>query len=150
MNNEIVNDETLTPQLVEDLKVLFSSYDEYADIVVKPSYEAFPVITYPIIIVGELENNDVQRYYDGKEHVVNVGYQLTIQAEQSETRTAVENVQNIINIIKEYMRGEKYHALRRTSPTPTTKSQTDDNIRIGYMRYTGCIDIDNHIIYRRN
>lgn len=147
---EIIDDETLVPQIVDDLTTLFSTYEDYKDIVIKPSYEAYPDITYPIIIVSELENSDNQRFYDGKEHVVNVGYQITIQAEQSETRTAIENVKNIINIIKKYMRGERYHALRRTGPTPITKSQTDDNIRIGYMRYTGCIDIDNHIIYRRS
>ena len=25
----------------------------------------------------------------------------------------------------------------------------DGNVKIGYMRYEGCIDIDNNIIYRR-
>ena len=143
-------DETLIDQLKIDLKELFKNYEQYQDMEVKASYEEFPIVSYPLIVIEELENTDNNRYYDGKEHIVDVGYQLAIHAEQTETMDAVENVRNIINIVKEYMRGERYHALRRLGTTPITTSRTDENVRIGYMRYMGCINIDTNTIYRRN
>lgn len=144
------DDETLLYQLQDDIYELLSQYPEYENIVVKSSYEDFPKIDYPMVLLYEIENSANTRYYDLKEHVVNVSYQFIIMAEDTESMTAVQNVQNIITIIRDYMRGEKYHALKRLGNTPITKKQDDENIRIGYMRYVGCIDIDTHIIYRRN
>lgn len=145
-----IADETLTDQLVADLRELFSGIDEYQDIVIKPYYEDFPVVSYPMVIVEEIENNYVGKYYDGKEHIADISYQINIHADQSETLTAVENVQNIMNIIKYYMRGERYHALRRIGNTPITKKHDDGNIKIGYMRYIGRLNIDTNTIYRRS
>lgn len=143
-------DESLIDQLKIDLKDLFDECNEYNNMLVKTSYEEFPEITYPCVIIEELENSDNTRFYNGKENVVDVGYQFTIYADQTETKDAVLNVRTIINIIKEYMRGDRYHALQRMGPTPITKSLTDENIRLGYMRYIGCIDINTNTIYRRN
>lgn len=144
------DDETLLNQLIEDLQEELSTHEGFENIVVKAAYEDFPAISYPMVLINEIENSSVSQFYDGEEHIVNVTYQLFIFAEQDEYRTAVENVRQITTIIRDYMREERYHALKRLGNTPITKKQDDENIRIGYMRFVGRIDIDTHTIYRRN
>ena len=145
-----MDDETLLDQLKDDLQELFYNDAEYNDLIVKTAYEGDEDISYPCLIIDELDNRDVQRFYDGTEHVIDVGYQFTILAEQSATRDATTNVRAIINIVKQYMRGERYHALRRIGSSPDAALPGDSNIRIGYMRYEGRINIDDNRIYRRN
>ena len=143
------NDETLSYQLKDDLQLLFKNISGYEDVLVKTSFDGDYTISYPLVEIQELDNEDVDRYYDGREHIVDVGYQFTILAEQTETLSAEENVRHIINIIKEYMRGERYHSLRRMGSSPILSLNSDSNIMIGYMRYEGRIDIDTNTIYRR-
>jgi hypothetical protein len=142
-------DETLIFQLVDDLQDLFNNTPDFSNVVVKKSYDGDDSITYPCVIVSEIENTDNSRYYDLQEHVVNVAYQFTILSESSSDDDAYTMVYKIMCLIKDYMRGERYHSLRRTGDEPIVNHPNDDNIKIGYMRYTGCIDIDNNIIYRR-
>lgn len=143
-------DETLLDQLQTDLQDLFDNHIEYNGLTVKTAYEGDEDISYPYVLIEELDNRDVQRFYDGVEHVVDVGYQFTICAEQTATKDAITNVRTIINIIKQYMRGERYHALRRVGSSPDAALPGDSNVRIGYMRYEGRINIDENIIYRRS
>ena len=143
-------DETLLDQLKDDLQELFYNDAEYNDLIVKTAYEGDEDISYPYVLIEELNNRDVQRFYDGTEHVIDVGYQFTIFAEQSATKDAITNVRTIINIIKQYMRGERYHALHRVGSSPDAALPGDSNVRIGYMRYDGRINIDDNRIYRRN
>lgn len=145
-----MNNETLIFQLVDDLSELFSNDPEYYNTTVKKSYDGDDNISYPLVIIRELSNSDVGRYYDGREHIVGVGYQFEILADQSIDKDAEENVRCIQALIRDYMRGERYCALKRVGPSPITKYPEDTNIKIGYMRYNGLIDIDNNIIYRRN
>lgn len=142
-------DETLLYQLKDDLQKLFNETEGYQDTRVKTSYDGDYEISYPLVEIQELTNEDVDQFYDGAEHVIDVGYQFTIMAEQTEALSAERNVQNIINIIKNYMRGERYHSLRRLGGSPILSLTNDDNIMIGYMRYNGRIDIDTNTIYRR-
>ena len=143
-------DETLLDQLKNDLQELFDNDTEYNDLVVKIAYEGDDDISYPYIVIEELANTDVQRFYDGTEHVIDVGYQFTIFAEQTAEKDAITNVRVIMNKIKEYMRGERYHSLHRVGSSPDAALPGDSNIRIGYMRYDGRINIDENIIYRRS
>lgn len=142
------DDETLLYQLENDIKELLEPY--YPNIVVKSTYEDFPVIDYPCVLIYEIENSAVTQFYDGDEHIINVTYQFNILCDQTEVMSANENVRNIITLIRDYMRGERYHALKRLGNTPIVVSQNDRNIRIGYMRFVGRIDIDTNTIYRRN
>lgn len=144
------NNETLLYQLKDDLQLLFNETEGYEDMRVKTAYDGDYEISYPLLEIQELDNMDVHRFYDGHEHVVDVGYQFTIMAEQTAELSAEQNVQRIINIVKQYMRGERYHALERLGGSPVLSLSDDNNIMIGYMRYQGRIDIDNNIIYRRN
>ena len=70
------------------LQSLFLNHAEYGDIVVKKSYDSNVDVSYPLIIIQELENSDNDRYYDLQEHIINVGYQFTILAEQSSEHDA--------------------------------------------------------------
>lgn len=143
------SDDTLLYQLENDLQELFKQTEGYTNTIVKTSYDGNYEISYPLVEIQELTNEDVDQFYDGEEHVIDVGYQFTIMAEQTETLSAEKNVQNIINIIKDYMRGERYHSLRRLGGSPILALTNDNNIMIGYMRYNGRIDIDTNTIYRR-
>lgn len=142
------DDETLLYQLENDIRELLIPY--YPDIVVKSTYEDFPVINYPMVLIYEIENSAVTQFYDGEEHIINVTYQFNILCDQTEDMSANENVRNIITLIRDYMRGPRYHALKRLGNTPIVVKQDDENIRIGYMRFVGRIDIDTNTIYRRN
>lgn len=142
--------ETLLDQLKEDLQELFDDDANYSDLVVKTAFEGDESVSYPYVLIEELNNNDVQRFYDGEEHVIDIAYQFTVLAEQSATRDAMTNVRAIMNIIKNYMRGPRYHALRRVGSSPDAALPGDSNVRIGYMRYEGRINIDENIIYRRS
>lgn len=143
-------DETLLYQLETDLQTLFNGTSGYTDVTVKKSYDGDIDVSYPLVVIQELENSDNARYYDLEEHVINVSYQFTILAEQTVSHDAEYNVTYIMELIKNYMRGAKYHSLERMGSSPITTHPNDKNIKIGYMRYRGCIDIDNNIIYRRS
>jgi hypothetical protein len=144
-----MNDETLLDQLKEDLQALFSEDEDYGDLVVKTAYDGNYDISYPLVVIRELDNYDNSEFYDGKEHIVDVAYQFNILAGQTATLSAEENVRNIITKIRDFMRGERYHALERLGSSPIVVSRSDRNIMIGFMRYEGCIDIDTNTIYRR-
>lgn len=146
----MLDDETLLFQLVDDLQEMFNNSENYSDVTVKQGFDGDYDIEYPLVVVRELSNTDSTRYFDGKEHIVNVGYQIEIHADQKDDIDAATNVIYIQNLIKHYMRGERYNALKRIGPSPILDYAEDSNIKIGYMRYYGCINIDTHTIYRRN
>lgn len=145
-----MDDQTLIYQLKDDLQEVFNNHEEYNNVTVKQQYDDFPSIEFPVVVIYEIENTDVSKFYDGREHISNISYQIIVYAEQSATKTASDNVQCILNIIRDYMRGPRYHALRRIGNTPITKKHDDDNVKIGYVRYVGRLNIDTNTIYRRN
>ena len=150
----MIDDETLLFQLVDDLQEMFDNDEEYNNVTVRKSMDGDYEIEYPLVIVQELSNSDNRRFYDGEEHIVDVGYQIEVLADQTEDKDAETNVICICNLIKHYLRGERYHALQRVGASPimpqySSALEKDSDIKIGFMRYNGRIDIDNHIIYRR-
>lgn len=141
---------TLLYQLKDDLSEYFKSVEQYKNITVKTAYDGNTDITYPLIVIAEIDNSDNYMYTDNVgEHVVDVGYDINILAGQSETLDGEENVRTIQEYIKQYMQGERYHALHRSGPNEIDSLKNDSNIKIGYMRYTGCIATDTNTIYRR-
>lgn len=142
--------ETLTTQLKNDYKTLFANTEDYTDMLVKEQYEAYPKISYPMVTIEELSNENVDRFWDGdKDNVSYLAYQIGIYAEQNETLTAMENVKNIADIIDDYMKGERYKCLRRVGSLTRMPLATDNNVIVGYLRYECYLDIENNIIYRR-
>ena len=142
-------DDILIYQLVEDLQSLFSSNDEYSDMLVKEKYEIYPKITYPATTIEEIENEDNDRYFDETERVSNLGYQFAIYAEQSESKTAVQNVRSIAKIIDDYMKGPRYRCFRRLGSLAMAPHPNDNNVMIGYLRYECALRTDINTIYRR-
>lgn len=140
---------SLSTQLKNDYISLFENDEEYSDMIVKENYEKYPSISYPMIVIQEITNEDVNQYFDGDEFVSYLAYQIEIRATQSETRTALENVQVIGEKIDEYMKGNRYRCMRRIGGFTKAPMRSDNNIIVGYLRYECYVDIKNNIIYRR-
>lgn len=141
---------TLCTQLKNDLRELYLSMEEYKDMLVKEKYEKYPKITYPGITIEEIQNEDNQRFFDETERVSDLGYQFAIYAEQSETKSAVQNVREIAEILDTYLKGPRYRCLRRMGSLIIVPYQADDNVIIGYLRYECSLELDTYTIYRRN
>lgn len=136
---------------IEMLKGLCPDYDgEFDPIVIKEKYEMLPKISYPLITLDEITNEDVSKYFD--DYGENISYivnQIEITSEQDDTRTARENVRRIANIIDSYLKGDKYRCFRRIGGLTIAPLKSDNNIQVGYLRYEYNLDIKNNIIYRR-
>lgn len=142
-------DDILIYQLVDDIQDLFLSTEEYSDMLVKEKYEIYPKITYPAVTIEEIENEDNDRYFDETERVSNLGYQFVIHAEQSETKTAVQNVRSIAKTIDDYLKGPRYRCLRRLGSLAIAPHPNDNNVMLGYLRYECALRLDINTIYRR-
>lgn len=152
---------SLSTQLKNDFIELFKDNDfiiniyedyqeEYEDMIVKEKYERYPVISYPMVTIAEINNEDVNQYYDDSGECVSyVAYQIEIAAEQTEEYTALQNVERIANIIDSYMKGDRYKCMRRLGDVAKTPMASDDNVMIGYLRYECYVDIKTNTIYRR-
>lgn len=141
---ELFSDNTIISEYYENYN------DEYKDIVIKEKYEKYPKISYPMITIEEINNEDINRYYDDSgENVSYLAYQFNINAEQDTNYTAVENVTIIARIIDTYLKGERYRCLRRIGSLVKKPLSTDDNVMTGYLRYDCNLDIKNNVIYRR-
>lgn len=141
--------DTLIYQIINDIKELFENNDTYNDILVKEKYELYPKISYPAITVEEIENEDNARYFDETERVSNLGYQFNIYTEQSNDKTAIQNVREIAKILDTYLKGPKYRCLRRIGSLVIAPMPSDDNVMIGYLRYDCCLELNTNTIYRR-
>lgn len=142
-------DDTLIYQLVEDIKELFINSQRYSDVLVKEKYEIYPKITYPAVTIEEIQNEDNGRYFDETERVSNMAYQFNIYAEQTETKTAVQNVRAIAKTIDDYLKGPKYRCFRRLGSLAMVPQENDNNVIIGFLRYECSLELDTNTIYRR-
>lgn len=142
-------DNILEYQLVADITELFDNNSEYPDMLVKEKYERYPEITYPAITIEEIQNEDNKRFFDETERVSDMGYQFAIYAEQSEQKTAVQNVRAIAKIVDDYMKGPRYRCFRRLGSLAMAPHPNDNNIIIGYLRYECSLELYTNTIYRR-
>ena len=142
--------ETLINQLVDDIQLEFKDNLDYYNLKVKEIYEIYPEISYPAITIEEIENEDNSIYFDETERVSNLAYQFTIHAEQSMTKTAIQNVRAIASILDNYLKGPKYRCLRRLGSLTIMLMSSDDNVMLGYLRYDCCLELNTNTIYRRS
>lgn len=134
----------------ENIRVYYEEYnDEYDEIITKEAYEKLPEINYPLITIEEIDNRNNNRFWDGKEFATALGYQFTINCEQTENYTANENVRIIQMIIDNYIQNSKYNCFRRVSATAPIPVVDDPNIRMGTLRYDCNLVASEHTIYRR-
>lgn len=150
-------------QIRDDLIELFSNDDnvkkyyedyqgEYNGILVKEIYELYPEIRYPCITIEEIENMENETFceYDrNSEFATDLGYRIAISSEETEEKTANENIRILANIIKAFMRDEKYKALRRIGSVPILPNETDTNIKTGYLTYNCTRNNITNTLYRR-
>ena len=150
----------MTEQLKNDIKEFFSNTDnvkqvdenyngEYSDIIVKERYEKYPKIQYPMITIDEINNEDVQQYFDGTERVSYLAYQVEINCEQSSTKTALQNVNYVGRLLDGYLKQDRYRCLRRIGDFAKSPLVSDNNVMVGYLRYECNLDIKTNTIYRR-
>lgn len=140
---------TLINQLKSDLSEHFLTTDEYNTILIKEKFEKYPNISYPAITIEEITNEDNERFFDETERVSDLAYQFTIHAEQSSTKTAIENVREIANILDTYLKGPTYRCLRRMGSLVIAPLPSDDNVILGYLRYECSVELETNTIYRR-
>lgn len=132
------------------MTTFFSDKTDYSDIIIKEKYEKYPEIHYPMITIDEITNEDLQRYFDDKgENVSYLAYQFDINAEQDESHTSVENVNEIAKLLDGYLKGDRYRCLRRIGSLVKAPMPSDENVMTGYLRYECNLDIQNNTIYRR-
>lgn len=140
----------MNEQIQNDLISFFSNEEEYKNITIKDKYEKYPEISYPMITIEEMVNEEVNQYTDDSgENVSYLAYQFEVSAKQSSTRTARENVKVIRDKIDSLMKNDTYRCLRRITSSPITPMKSDNNIMVGYLRYDCHVDIKRNVIYRR-
>lgn len=134
------------------IKKIDKTYNnEYVDMLIKKKYDTYPKITYPMITIEEIANDDVGRYWNGdKENVSYLAYQITINATQDEKLTANENVERIIRIIDGFMKMDTYKCMQRIGKPVTVPLATDNNVMTGHLRYECHLELNTNTIYRRN
>lgn len=134
----------------EEVKKIDVDYNgEFSNIIVKERYEKYPKISYPMITIDEINNSDEQRYFDGTEEVSYLAYQFEINCEQSETKTALQNVKYVAKLLDGYFKQDKYRCLRRIGDLAKSPLSSDDNVIVGYLRYECNLEIKTNTIYRR-
>jgi hypothetical protein len=141
---------TLITQLKEDITMFFKENVDYSDILIKEEFEKYPEISYPAIVISEIENEDNAMFFDETERVSNLCYQFSIYSEQSIDKTAVQNVREIASLLDTYLKGPKYRCLRRLGSLAITPLPDDDNVIVGYLRYDCSLEINTNTIYRRS
>ena len=123
---------------------------EYEDMLVKKIYETYPKIHYPMITIQEINNEDVNQYWDGDaENVSYLAYQIGINATQDEKLSATENVERIAYIIDGFMKQDTYKCMRRIGELAISPLISDNNVITGYLRYECNLDLKTNTIYRR-
>lgn len=116
---------------------------------VKEAYEMLPEISYPLVTIAEIDNSVAHKYWDGNEFATTLGYQFTINCEQSIVHNANQNVRILQYIIDKYLQGERYYCFRRVGFTSPVPSVDDPNIRTGILRYDCNLVPSENTIYRR-
>lgn len=151
LSTQLRDDYRLLFQDNASVKALYDDYNgEYKDITIKEEYEKYPTIKYPMITISEMNNEDVNQYFDDSgENVSYLSYQIQINAEQNENYTALQNVTRIGEIIDSYMKTDRYRCMRRVGDFSKMPMSSDNNIIVGYLRYECYLDIKTNTIYRR-
>ena len=117
--------------------------------IVKEKFDILPKTKYPCIYIEEINNSDNERYHDETEEVSALGYIFTINAIQSETQSANQNVRNIADLLDTFLKGDKYRSLRRINGPIIKPLPVDDTVMTGYMTYDCDVEIKTNTIYRR-
>ena len=135
----------------ENIRQFYQDYNgtDYENTLVKEAYETYPDISYPEITISELTNTNTNRFWDGQEYATDLVYQISVNCEQTATKTANENAKIIADIIDKYIQSGTYRCFRRRGFTPPTPTLDDPNIKTCYLRYDCSLVASQNTIYRR-
>ena len=139
-------------QLKADLRDYFSKDDIFKNVTIKGAYDEIPKVSYPLITILEILNEDNQRYDDIKgENISDLGYQFDATTgnlpEMLATDAAMLMSRKIDNFIRTYENG-RYRALRRTGRSAVLPLVNDNTKIKSSTTYMCSLDINKNIIYK--
>lgn len=139
-------------QLKADLRDYFSKDDKFNNATIKGAYDETPKVSYPLITILEILNEDNQRYDDANgENISDIGYQFDATSgnlpDMLATDAATLISRKIDDFIKNYENG-RYRALRRTGRSAVLPLVNDNTKIKSSTTYTGSLDIKRNIIYK--
>ena len=132
-------------QLKEDLRDYFSKDDKFNNATVKGAYDEIPVVSYPLITILEILNEDNQRYDDinGDQFDATTGNLPDMLAPDA----AMLMSRKIDDFIRNYENG-RYRALRRTGRSAVLPLVNDNTKIKSSTTYMCSLDINKNIIYK--
>ena len=139
-------------QLKADLRDYFSKDDKFNNATIKGAYDEIPVVSYPLITILEILNEDNQRYDDIKgENISDLGYQFDATTgnlpDMLAPDAAILISRKIDDFIRNYENG-RYKALRRTGRSAVLPLVNDNTKIKSSTTYMCSLDINKNIIYK--
>ena len=139
-------------QLKTDLRDYFSKDDKFNNATIKGAYDEIPVVSYPLITILEILNEDNQRYDDIKgENISDLGYQFDATTGNLPDMLAPDAAmlmsRKIDDFIRNYENG-RYRALRRTGRSAVLPLVNDNTKIKSSTTYMCSLDINKNIIYK--
>lgn len=139
-------------QLKEDLRDYFSKDDKFNNATIKGAYDETPKVSYPLITILEILNEDNQRYDDiNGENISDLGYQFDATTGNLPDMLAPDAAmlmsRKIDDFIKNYENG-RYKALRRTGRSAVLPLVNDNTKIKSSTTYMCSLDINKNIIYK--
>lgn len=139
-------------QLKTDLRDYFSKDDKFNKATIKGAYDETPKVSFPLITIIEILNEDNQKYDDSNgENISNIAYQFDAICgnipDMLATDAAMLMSRKIDDFMKNYGDG-RYRALRRTGRSAVLPLVNDNTKIKSSTTYTGSLDIKRNIIYK--
>lgn len=139
-------------QLKTDLRDYFSKDDIFNNATIKGAYDEIPVVSYPLITIIEILNEDNQRYDDvNGENISDLAYQFDATCGNLPDMLAPDAAmlmsRKIDDFIKNYKNG-RYKALRRTGRNAVLPLINDNTKIKSSTTYMCSLDINKNIIYK--
>ena len=138
--------------IIENIGFYYEIDEDFSNILVKGAYDEIPVISYPMVTILEILNEDNTQYDDvNGENISDLGYQFDAISGNTKNYLATEAASKISrkidNFIKTYLNG-RYSALRRTSRSAILPLPNDSTKIKSSTTYLCSLDIKNNIIYK--
>lgn len=139
-------------QLKTDLRDYFSKDEVFSNATIKGAYDEIPVVSYPLITIIEILNEDNQRYDDvNGENISDLAYQFDATCGNLPDMLAPDAAmlmsRKIDDFIKNYKNG-RYRALRRTGRNAVLPLINDNTKIKSSTTYMCSLDINKNIIYK--
>lgn len=139
-------------QLKTDLRDYFSKDEVFSNATIKGAYDEIPIVSYPLITILEILNEDNQRYDDVKgENISDLGYQFDAATGNLPDMLAPDAAmlmsRKIDDFIRNYENG-RYRALRRTGRSAVLPLVNDNTKIKSSTTYMCSLDINKNIIYK--